>query len=100
METNVDVVGEEEEMHQHEELIARLARTYIKSNGDTIADSSQWSHRIYELPSSSSCCKALTMRVRSVIGGGFETGGRIWDSALMLGAWIMSNTTSSCNRSM
>lgn len=101
LETNVDVVGEEEEeMQQHEELIARLARTYIKSNGDTIADSSQWSHRIYELPSSSSCKTTLTMRVRSVIGGGFETGGRVWDSALMLGAWIMSNTTSYCNRSM
>ena len=100
LETNANVSsGEvEEEMHQHEELIARLARTYIKSNGDTIADSSRWSHRIYELPSS--CCKVLTMRVRSVIGGGFETGGRVWDSALMLGAWIMSNTTSSCNRSM
>lgn len=104
LETNVDVVSEEEEemqqQQQHEELIARLARTYITSNGDSIADSSQWSHRIYELPSSSGCKTTLTMRVRSVIGGGFETGGRVWDSALMLGAWIMSNTTSSCNRSM
>ena len=103
---NADVVscsGEEEEMqHQpHEELIARLANTYINSNGDTITDSSQWSHRIYDLePSSSSCSsKTLTMRVRSVLGGGYETGGRVWDSALLLGAWIMSTTTSSssCN---
>jgi predicted nicotinamide N-methyase len=107
LETNVNVDissgEEEEEMQPHEELIARLANTYINSNGDTITDSSQWSHRIYDLEpssSSSSCSsKTLTMRVRSVIGGGYETGGRVWDSALLLGAWIMSTTTSpsSCN---